>query len=474
MEKRQSLKWQTGAFMFMMLLLAALLISTNMVGSVDAQGFDPTPTPTDPSWRGFVAAREAVEEEHSVDLTIVKQYTFEQVEFTFGIDAGCDSEIPITEIRPVYFGWIYRITDLFGRQYEARVAFDLSAVAVCDEVTETAAPAPAEGGGETPVNPDLPAPIVGAGATGNFELGGHVLGLGADTQAAMRQSGMVWVKKQLRYNLGDSGSIAQGLIDQANAAGFKLLLGIVGQPSQMTDYDSYVNSYAQFLGEVAALGPAAIEVWNEPNLAREWPAGTIDGARYTQMLAAGYNSIKAANPNIIVISGAPAPTGAEAAFPGEVVNDDRFMQQMAAAGAGQFMDCIGLHYNEGIVSPNRSTGDPRGDFPTRYFGSMLARGYNIFGGTPVCWTELGYLSAEGMGSALPPFFAWAENVTVNDQATWLAEAAALSAQSGRVRLMIVWNVNFDGWGADPQGGYAMIRPGGGCPACGTLGQVMSG
>jgi hypothetical protein len=38
--------------------------------------------------------------------------------------------------------------------------------------------------------------------------------------------------------------------------------------------------------------------------------------------------------------------------------------------------------------------------------------------------------------------------------------------------MIVWNVDFPFWGSDPAGGYAMLRPGGGCPACDQLGSVM--
>lgn len=471
MQRSSNMKW--GLVFLTLLFFLAVLVSLNFTSPANAQ--EPTPTPSDPAWRGFVAAREAIEEEHSVNLTIVSNYTFEQTEFVNGIDDGCDADVLPNDVRPVYFGWIYTITDLFGRVYQARVSFDLKAVAVCDEVTQTAAPA--TGGGTATTDLNLPAPVAGSAATGGFELGGHVLGLGTETQQAMRTAGMTWVKKQLRYSLGDtgSGSAAGGMISQADAAGFKILLGIVGYPEQMGNFDSYIQSYAQYVGEVAALGPDAIEVWNEPNLAREWPAGQIDGANYTRLLAAAYNAIKSVNPNILVISGAPAPTGAEAAFPGQVVNDDRFMQQMADAGAGQYMDCIGLHYNEGIVSPGTSSGDPRGEFPTRYFGSMLARGYSPFGGSkPVCWTELGYLSPEGMGSPLPPLFNWAGDVSVAEQAAWLADAAARSAQSGRVRLMIIWNVNFTGWGDDPQGGYAMIRPGGSCPACDALGRVMRG
>jgi hypothetical protein len=61
---------------------------------------------------------------------------------------------------------------------------------------------------------------------------------------------------------------------------------------------------------------------------------------------------------------------------------------------------------------------------------------------------------------------------VNQHATWLAEAVSMAANSGQVRLAIVFNVDFTQWGSDPQAGYAMIRKDGSCPACGTLGSVM--
>jgi hypothetical protein len=448
------------------LLLVALLLTATSAAPTLAQLPDPTPTPTDPTWRGYSAARDAIQEEHSVDLTWVQQYTYQQAEFVQGIDWGCIEEIHPNDVRPAYFGWIFRITSLQGTTYEARVSFDLSAVAVCDNVTEGA---PAAGS-------QLPAPAAGAGATGGFELGGHVLNLGPNAIEAMQQSGMTWVKKQLRYNLGDGTGTAEFMIQDAHSKGFKILLGIVGEPAQMGDFDGYVQTYADFVGQVAALGADAIEVWNEPNIDREWPTGQVNGARYTEMLAAAYNAIKSSNPNTIVISGAPAPTGffGQAGCADAGCNDDVFMQQMAQAGAAQYMDCVGLHYNEGIVSPATTSGDPRGEFPTYYFNSMLQRGYGPFGGLPVCWTELGYLSAGGFNQALPAAFAWAENVTVDQHASWLADAVARSAQSGRVRLLIIWNVNFERFDSDPMAGYAIIRPDGTCPACGLLGQVMGG
>ena len=47
-----------------------------------------------------------------------------------------------------------------------------------------------------------------------------------------------------------------------------------------------------------------------------------------------------------------------------------------------------------------------------------------------------------------------------------------ATSSGRVRLMIVFNVDFTQYGDDPQAGYAIVRPDGSCPACDTLRAVM--
>lgn len=235
----------------------------------------------------------------------------------------------------------------------------------------------------------------------------------------------------------------------------------------------YIQDFANFLAGVAALGPDAIEVWNEPNLDREWPTNQISGAAYTEMLRAAYQAIKNANRNVMVISGAPAPTGAEGAFPGAVVNDDRFIRDMAAAGAANFMDCVGIHYNEGILPPTATSGDPRGNsgFYSRYFPAMVSLYSSVFPTRPLCFTELGYLSREGYGP-LPANFAWAANVTAQQQAEWLGQVVTLSRNNGRIRMVIIWNVDFTRYDDDPMAGYAIIRPDGQCRACVILGAAM--
>jgi hypothetical protein len=218
------------------------------------------------------------------------------------------------------------------------------------------------------------------------------------------------------------------------------------------------------------VGADAIEVWNEMNIDREWPSGSISPQSYTQLLAQAYNAIKANNPNTLVISGAPAPTGFFGGCTGAGCDDNFYVQGMAAAGAANYMDCLGVHYNEGILPPTQTSGDPRGSSGhySRYYQGMVNTYWNAFGGRkPLCFTELGYLSPEGFGP-LPAGFEWAANTSVGEQAAWLDSAVSLARNSGRVRILIVWNVDFANYGADPMGGFAIIRPGGGCPACDAL------
>ncbi|PJF40229.1 MAG: hypothetical protein D6737_17625 [Chloroflexi bacterium] len=456
------------SFAFLLIVVGLLLTVSFSPSSTYAQ--EPTPTPNTPIWLAFSAVRDAIEEDRSVNLTLVQSYEWVQTEWVTGIDSCRTLDDP-NAARQTYFGWTFRITSLQGQTYEGRVSFDLQDIAVCDEVS-TNANAAAAG---TTENADLPAPVAGAAAGGSFELGGHALEMSLNTFNLMRRAGMTWVKQQVEYNLGDDPSKVQGLIDVAHGTGFNILLSIRGRKEEMGDFNNYVNTFSQFLGGVAALGADAIEVWNEPNIDREWPVGTINGGNYTQMLAPAFNAIKAANPNTIVISGAPAPTGffGAAGCTPNGCNDDVFMQQMAAAGAGQFMDCVGLHYNEGIVPPNQVGGDPRGEFPTYYFPSMLSRGLGPFPGKQACFTELGYLTPEGYNQPLPGAFAWAANTSVQQQAAWLADVVTAASQGGQVRMIMIWNVDFPFFTAtDPMGGYAIFRPDESCPACDSLGRVM--
>jgi len=335
----------------------------------------------------------------------------------------------------------------------------------------------AGGTGTTPVPTPVATVPPGSGSPGvtSFELGGHIFGFQYPDQ--MRGAGMTWAKTQIVWNQGDPASIVQGAIDAARARNFKILLGIVGNPAQLAaNPTQYYQDFANFLGGVAALNPDGIEVWNEPNIDRQWPAGQISGQNYAQMLSAAYQAIKRANPNVLVASGAPAPTGYFGnRCTSQGCDDNVFIQQMAAAGASQFMDCVGVHYNEGILPPSATSGDPRGNSGhySRYYTSMVNLYASVFPNKALCFTELGYITPEGYpGGQLPSGFDWGQGNTLQEQAEWLAQAVRLARSSGRIRLMIVWNVDSTTTGADPQAAYAIVR-GNQCLACITMGAAMA-
>ncbi len=340
------------------------------------------------------------------------------------------------------------------------------------EVTNTIEPTVGETATITPTIDLTPSrtPIVENNA---FALGAHVIGFGHFDK--MKQAGMTWLKLQVKWDGSSPASAVQPQIDQARAGGFKVLLSVVGELSQLgADRAAYTTRYATYVAGLAALGPDAIEVWNEPNIDREWPRGQISGGNYAQLLIAAYNAIKQANPAVMVISGAPAPTGY---FGGrcaaEGCDDNIFITQMQQAGAANALDCVGMHYNDGIVPPDQTSGDPRGSSShySRYFQTLIALYSGVFPGKPVCFTELGYLSPEGYG-ALPAGFEWAANTTIQNQSDWQALAAQIAKTGDKVRMIIVWNLDAVRYDSDPMAGYAIIRKDGSCIACAALGAVM--
>jgi hypothetical protein len=316
--------------------------------------------------------------------------------------------------------------------------------------------------------PPAPAPSGG----GSFELGGHIRDWGFPYADKMHYAGMNWAKVQVRYPHDASGIIAA-----AHANGFKIQISALGAPDMVTQ-SGFEQTVANWVAGIAAAGADAIEVWNEPNIDREWQLGHISPQAYTNLLCAAYRAIKAANPGTAVISAAPSPTGSFGGGcqpNGGNCDDLPFLQGMYNAGAAQCMDYIGAHHNAGATSPSARSGHPAdsgGHHHSWYFLPQTELYYNTFGGArKLFYTEMGYASQEGVPS-FSDWFAWARGTDNAEQAAWLSEAVRLSINTGMVRCIIVWNIDYTRYGYDPQDGYAIVRPGGACPACDALHNVL--
>jgi hypothetical protein len=307
-----------------------------------------------------------------------------------------------------------------------------------------------------------------------FELGGHVTSFSYPRQ--MTASGMTWARSILRWTRGSAPDIAQGAIDAARSSGFKVLLTVVGDPAEMSgDLTRYSQEFATFLGGVAGLQPDAIEVWTAPNVDSAWARGLISPQAYTQMLTLAFEAIKRVNPSTLVVSAAPEPTARRIGCTENGCEDEAFLRAMASAGAGTYADCIGMRYTMGAVSPDESDGDPRGDARAYYYSRMTGLYVEIFPNKPLCFVELGFLA--GAGVELSEAFVWASETSIQDQAEWLARAAILARQTGRVRMLIVYNVDSTTLTPDSAyaGAYAIVRSAQGgeqCLACITLGAAM--
>lgn len=84
----------------------------------------------------------------------------------------------------------------------------------------------------------------------------------------------------------------------------------------------------------------AYQVWNEPNLARDWADLPPSPTGYVQLLATCAEAIREADPNALVISAGMAPTGTRNI---DAMPDEEFFWRMYQAGASPHFDMLGVH-----------------------------------------------------------------------------------------------------------------------------------
>ncbi|MBE9471109.1 MAG: hypothetical protein IMY75_03235, partial [Chloroflexi bacterium] len=109
-----------------------------------------------------------------------------------------------------------------------------------------------------------------------------------------------------------------------------------GPPENPRDFGDFCHALAgRYRGRVRAY-----QVWNEPNLAREWGGWVPDPVGYVELLRACYIGIKTADPDALVISAGLAPTGNG---PPEAIPDVDYLIGMYEAGAAPYFDLLGVN-----------------------------------------------------------------------------------------------------------------------------------
>lgn len=172
----------------------------------------------------------------------------------------------------------------------------------------------------------------------------------------IKDAGFRWVKQWFSWqDIEGAGkgqfnwSNTDRIVDQVEKYGLKLIVRLSEDPDRpfwAGSPPANANHFADFAGAVAKRYAGRIhayQIWNEPNLAREWGNKPPDPAGYARLLKAAYGAIKAADPNAIVVTAGMAPTGTdnEIAMP-----DDKFYDLMYQAMGGRsngYFDMLGVH-----------------------------------------------------------------------------------------------------------------------------------
>jgi hypothetical protein len=303
-----------------------------------------------------------------------------------------------------------------------------------------------------------------------------------------------WVKVQVSWKLyepqpdayaADRLAELDALVDAAHNNDMRVLLSVSKAPEwsrPTTEMDGPPADYALFESFMAFLSAryegrvAAYELWNEPNLQREWNGSPLNAADLTRLIAAGAQGARAGDPAALVISAAPATTGIN---DGLTAIDDRvFLRGMLAAGIGEVVDGIGVH-PYGWANPPDSTAvnpDPsipsHNNHPSFFFADTLADYKALladYGVAKQLWvTEFGwgsfdgFLDDDGRPAAPPPGAEFMAYTDEQQQAAYILRAFELAQQDPAVGPMILWNLNFGPLlGSEfSESGYSILRPDG--------------
>jgi len=306
--------------------------------------------------------------------------------------------------------------------------------------------------------------------------------------------GVGWVKFQVAWKLcepaqGQFSDFYRSMVlnvQRASLRGFKTLISIAKAPDWSrppavrgiedgppADPQHLADFIAAFVRDAKPEFIDAIEIWNEPNLIREWRGNPISSADYMRYFSAAYQAIlreQRAQPSalkpmhrITVITAGLAPT---VTMPdGSTLGDREWLQQLYDAGLAALSADgdigIGVH-SFGWANPPearccQATSGVSGwyEHPSFYFRETLEAYRQIMlrnghGAARLWVTEFGWATYDGLQRSdgapakADPSFGWQGFINQEQQAAYIVRAFRL-AQSAPynefVAPMILSNLN---------------------------------
>lgn len=306
--------------------------------------------------------------------------------------------------------------------------------------------------------------------------------------------GVGWIKVQIQWKdyepardvYNDLYAAMQLRVQRAHLQGFKTLISITkapdwargsGQHSEdgpPADPQDFANFLTRLVREYKPEFIDAIEVWNEPNLSREWNGTPLSGTAYLKLFDAAYRAIRLQeqaspkNPSdpdhrITIIAAAPASGTPNAPTS---INDRDWVRQLYAAGLANYGTdiALGVHPYGWANAPDATCCSPApgitGWYENRgfYFKDTLddyraIMAQNNHSGAKLWVTEFGWATYDGLhrsdgsvaGVPSDAGFGWLRLLNQRQQADYTVRAFNMVQRppySDFMGPMMLWNLNF--------------------------------
>lgn len=311
----------------------------------------------------------------------------------------------------------------------------------------------------------------------------------ADTLYTAQAMRLGWAKVQVDWSAMQPNSAGEKSlvftafvlqVQQMKSFGNKVMLSIAKAPqwarSANRDQDGPPDNPQDLIDFIQLLftdikveNIDALEIWNEPNLIREWRgAYAFNGQGYMQLFVPVHDAMRQLYPSVHLITAGLAPTGTS-----DVSVDDRtFLQQMFDNGLATYTDVsVGVHpYGWGnppdVRCCNAVDGQGWDDDPHFFFLDTLNAYRDIlvtngFEGVQMWITEFGWASWEGLpGEAPEPWMAY---TSAAEQAAFTLRAFEIGQERIDIGPMILWNFNFANdllvANRNEKAAYSLFQPG---------------
>jgi hypothetical protein len=309
---------------------------------------------------------------------------------------------------------------------------------------------------------------------------------GARYIAAAHDLGVGWIKQQVEWNLYQSAPGEYDWTDldlfvfRAELHGLKILLSVAKAPGfsrlEPVEEDGPPTDFTLFNRFMLALSSryrgrvAAYELWNEPNLRREWRGLDLSAEKFVELIKQGAAGVRQGDPAAIIISGAPGVTGIDDKI--NAIDDRVYLKSMIAAGVADRVDAIGAHPYAAANPPDERFSDPThkasayNNHPSFFFLDTLEDYHAILNAAgiskPIWVTEFGWPSIDQFGRVDTAGWDFARQVSEKEQAAYLLRALELGRERPWLGPMMIWNLNV-AWmfgNGRPDAAYGLIRPDG--------------